>query len=88
MHFYYSQLGFVSVKKKQEGKCYSKGIIQKIPQFINNLLCVNSLHSGFIIFNVNIIIHKQEVINPILDSIIPADCFKNNNHVIRLLLMT
>ena len=39
-------------------------------------------------YNVNIIIQREEFITPIPDYIIPLDCCKNNNNVIKLLLMT
>ena len=55
--------------------------------FIKNCFGVNYIEDGFVMYNANIILFKQEVITPIPDYMIPVKTFHENKYVINLLLI-
>ena len=82
MYRYYSHLGFLPIKHNEEGKYINSKIFNNIPYFIKNLIRVNCLQDGFVMYNDKAIIWKQEVITPITCFMIPVYLCQNNKPVI------
>ena len=56
MYKYYSRLGLISIRKNEEGEDINNEIFNNIPHFIKNILHVNCLQNGFIMYNDKVII--------------------------------
>ena len=67
------------MKRNEEGKDINKEVLNNIEHLIKNSLHVIFIQYGFVMYNDNVTIMKQEVITPIYDSMIPVDCFQNKS---------
>ena len=69
MYSTYYCLGFVTNKHNKEGTYIYKEAFNNITHLIRIWIHVNCLYGGFIIYNDNVLIHKQEVVPTIPDYI-------------------
>ena len=74
MFKYYSRLGFLPIKRYEEGKYIHNEIFKNIPHFIKKRLHIDCIQDSFVMYKNKEIIRKIEVIPPITDYMIPMDC--------------
>ena len=56
MYTYCSYLGFIPIKHNHEGRDIHNEIFNNIPHFIKNLLRINCLQYGFVMYNYKLIL--------------------------------
>ena len=81
MYQFYSCLGFVPIKQNKKLNDIHKEEFNRIHHSIENIVRVNHLEHGFDMYDLNILVGKQDIINFITHSFIPVYFCQINKYV-------